>query len=402
MNRWIVFMANDKSLISFSLISSSWETYHKDTFDMLAPFVFYYIKDKNLSTDEYITIPETKKYLINEFGIEIYSNVLEIVFKRLRNEGYLKKKNKSYIITSKEINISEFKSKREIYKTQHQMVLDSFFTFLKEKEIEFKKDVATNAMISYLCKYGKEVISGNVEDPIANGDVWQSRVGRFVSLASESNDNIFECIQSIAKGGMISSVIFQNGKDFKESKKFKNTKIYFDTSLLMHILGYSGEVLKESVKEMATLLEKHGAKLCYFQHNKMELEGILNAYIKLYNNHKLDTSYNFDYFIENDIKPEKITEYIVLLEKNLKLEHLTMEDTPDYSEYERNIDWTSFSKYIIDNILYNDLRKRDNDVQSIAAIYRLRKYEKYTNYESCNALFVTTNSSLAYFTKKIF
>ena len=404
MNRWISFMPNNNSLISFSIISSSWEVCHKDTFDMLTPFVLYYIKESDIQPLNYFSIPETKQFLADEFGIKIYSNVLELVFQRLKKEEYLKfdRKTKAYLLTKKEIDISEFKNKRDSYSIKQNLVLEKFFNSLKDKKISFDEKNATDAIISYLCKYGKDVISGNVDNQIANGDVWKSRVGRFINEMATSKSNIFEYIQDIAKGGMISSVIFQNDNNFKETKNFKNTKIYFDTPLLMHILGYSGTALMESVKEMTSLLIKHGAQLYYFRHNLYELEGILDAYASLYNKNQLNTSYNFDYFIENDIKPEKISEYKSLLQKNLQLEKLTLVDTPNYDDYGKNIDWNDFTSFISNKINYNDPKRLDNDVSSIASIYRLRKYDRYTSYENCNALFVTTNSSLSYYTNYYF
>lgn len=404
MNRWISFMPNNNSLISFSIISSSWEVYHQDTFDMLTPFVLYYIKEIGIQPLNYISIPETKQFLADEFGIKIYSNVLELVFQRLKKEEYLKfdRKSKAYILAEKEIDISEFKNKRDSYAIKQNLVLGKFFNSLKDKNISFDEKIATDAIISYLCKYGKDVISGNVDNQIADGDVWKSRVGRFINEMATSKSNVFEYIQDIAKGGMIASVIFQNDNNFKEARNFKNTNIYFDTPLLMHILGYSGAALMESVKEMTVLLIKHGAQLYYFRHNLYELEGILDAYANLYNKNQLNTSYNFDYFIENDIKPERISEYKSLLQKNLQLEKLILVDTPDYDDYGKNIDWTDFTNFISNKINYNDSKRLDNDVSSIASIYRLRKYDIYTSYENCNALFVTTNSSLSYYTNCYF
>ena len=69
----------------------------------------------------------------------------------------------------------------------------------------------------------------------------------------------------------------------------------------MHLLGYSGKALYESISELTDLLQKQKAKIRYFRHNLKELEGILNAYIRVYNLNKLNESYNFDYFIENEI-----------------------------------------------------------------------------------------------------
>lgn len=396
-------MANDKSLISFSLISSLWGKYQKDSIDMLVPFVLYSFSELN-DTDSLVSISDTKEYVEREFGLKILSNVIEIIFKRLSKEEYhiLSKNKKQYYLSAGKPDVTEFKNQRENNRKSNYIVQQEFYKFLDSKNINYEKDVANSALISYLCNYGRNVIAENIT-VLENGDVWNHRVGEFVQSTSKNNDLVFDYVKNIAKGGMIASIIFTNPtKSYNTNRKFKNTTIYYDTSLLMHLLGYSGNALYESVSELTELLQKQNANICYFRHNLEELKGILNAYIRVYNSGKLSESYNFDYFIENNISPETISEYIALLEKNLKNKGLTIKDTPSYQNVKGNIDWIKFDEYLEKNISYINPNRRKNDVESLAAIYRLRTYSTYTNYENCQALFVTTNPSLVYHAKKYF
>lgn len=401
--RGVRFVANDKSLISFSLISSMWGKYKKDSIDMLIPFVLYSFSELD-NDNSIVSVIDTKEYVEKEFGLKILSNVIEIIFKRLAKEEHniLIKDKKRYLLADGKPDISEFKLQRENNKKSNYIVQQEFYKFLDNKNITYDQNVASNALISYLCNYGRNVIADNIAI-LENGDIWNHRVGEFIQLISKYNELIFDYVKNIAKGGMIASIIFNNStENYSSNKKFKNTTIYYDTSLLMHLLGYSGKALYESVSELTDLLQKQNAKICYFRHNLKELEGILNAYIRVYKLDKLNESYNFDYFIENDIQPEIISEYIVLLEKNLKSRGLDVEDTPSYQNIAGNIDWEKFDEYLEKNIKYINPNRRRNDVESLAAIYRLRTYSKYTNYESCQALFVTTNPSLVYHAKKYF
>lgn len=400
--RGIEFMSNDKSLISFSLISTTWEKYKKDNIDMIIPFVLYYFKEcEDVKVNNIVSISDAKQYIQAEFGMKILSNVLEHIFRRLCNPSHnlLRKGHKEFYLVSKDIDISDFKHSRETNKITQKIVIDSFFKFLDNKQTIYDTEVASNALINYLCNYGKDVISEHIV--LERGDIWNYRVGEFIEFVSKTDINTFEYIKNIAKGGMISSIIFYN-VHVKSKKKFRNTEVYYDTSLLMHILGYSGEALQESVTEMTAILQEQNAKICYFRHNLQEVEGILNAYIALYNQKKLYQSYNFEYFITQNINPETVSEYIVLLEKQLSKKGLTVKETPDYSDQHKNIDWTKFDSYLSDNISYINPKRRKNDVESLAAIYRLRQHDKYDNYETCQALFVSTNRSLVYHSNRYF
>lgn len=399
----VTFMASDKSLISFSLISTMWNKYQKDSIDMLIPFVLYSFTELK-SDSGVVSIIDTKQCVENEFGIRILSNIIEIIFQRLTREPYkfLLRKNKQYVLTGKSIDLTEFKVQRENNKRDSYAAQKEFHKFLDSKDITYVPEKANEALLLYLCKYGIEVITEKIAIT-ENTDIWNCRAGEFIQFISENDEMTFEFIKNIAKGGMIASIIFNNSiSSYNTHKKFKNTVIYYDTSLLMYLLGYSGKALQESVAELTELLQKQNAKIKYFSHNLEELKGILNAYIRLYEEGNLEQSYNFDYFIENEIKPEQVLEYIVLLKARLKAKGLQLQETPDYSDVSKNIDWVKFDEYLGSHIKYSNPTRRDNDVKSLAAIYRLRKCEHYNNYETCHALFVTTNQSLAYYAKKYF
>lgn len=402
--RGIEFMLNDKSLVSFALVSSTWQKYNKDSIDMIIPFVEYYFSEAyKIDEKSIVSIFDTKQYLADEFGLKIMSNVIEAIFKRLSKAPYfiLSRDKNNFYLLEKQIDINEFKRQRDNNKISQQLVINEFYSFLDKKEIKYDQDVANDSLIKYLCRYGKDIIIENIPS-VESGDVWNFRVGEFVQKMFESNTTISQYIQNIAKGGMISSIIFTNTQKTPTNKKFRNTEIYYDTPLLLHLLGYSGRAHQDSIKELTKLLLEQGATICYFEHNLRELKGILNAYITLYNCGKLNASYNFDYFIENSIKPEIVSEYIVLLERNLNKENLHLKDTPDYHDQQKVIDFVKFDKYLSEKIRYNNPDRRDNDISSLAAIYRLRKFDRYDKYETCNALFVATNTSLVYHAQRYF
>ena len=398
----VLFMHNDKSLISFALISTTYNESQRDQLDMLVPFVLSYIKGLGtVKEGDNVSISDAKNYMSNEFGMDILSNVIEMIFKRLCKDdyGYLTRTNGCFQLTAKQIDTNDFEQRRQHIKLSQQIVLREFYDFLDKKEIEYSKSDAEEALILYLCSYGKQVIKEELPD-FDTGDVWIYRVGDFVQNIFNSNKSVFDYIQDIAKGGMLSSVLFQKVEPNNRSK-FENTEIYYDTPLLMYILGYSGTEMKNAVLEMTKLLQKNNATICYFSHNKYELEGILNAYITVYNRGRLSSSHNFDYFIANGIEPDKVIEYIALLDKNLLLLGLHEKQTPE-DNYENAIDWKAFDAYLAEKMHYTKENRRKNDVDSLAAIYRLRKAKYYTNYENCEALFVATNSSLVYHSQQYF
>ena len=159
----VTFMASDKSLISFSLISTMWNKYQKDSIDMLIPFVLYSFTELK-SDSGVVSIIDTKQCVENEFGIRILSNIIEIIFQRLTREPYkfLLRKNKQYVLTGKSIDLTEFKVQRENNKRDSYAAQKEFHKFLDSKDITYVPEKANEALLLYLCKYGIEVITEKI------------------------------------------------------------------------------------------------------------------------------------------------------------------------------------------------------------------------------------------------
>ena len=401
--RLVEFMASNKALVSFAIVSTNWKLKKEDPFDTLKPFVLYYLAHDVDNYDNIVSLSDGQSYIKNEFGLTIYLNVLEIVLNRISKDGIVEynKKSKSYVLKNKkDIHIEQFEEQREHNKESYLKVQQAFYDFLQNKNIQYDNDTASNALISYFCEYGIDVIARNSLD-IPKSQLWHFRVGEFVQYIFANNALIEKYIIEIAQGGMISSILFKD-ETYKKRQQFRNTKIYYDTPLLMHILGYSGKAFQDSAMEMTTLLLNQGAELGCFERNIDELEGILDAYATRYNNHTLSKSYNFEHFITSGVTPRDISEMKAVISSRLRKLKIVVEDFPSYEKYEDNIDWVKFDDHVKTSIHYNDPRRRDNDVQSIAAIYRLRGVRTYKYFETCTALFVTTNKRLSYITRKYF
>lgn len=397
----VKFMSNDKSIISFAIMSIE-ASNDKDYIDMIIPFVLYILTDKKA---EVVPVNDIKRRLLDEFGIKMPSNVLESLLKRLTTNEYeyLKREKNLFFYTDKVIDVSGFEQERS--KAQHDQlkVVEQLYGFLQKQDIQFEKSEADERLIEYLSKYGYKVIEDTRVLEIDQRDIWNYRIGQFIEYVYKNNSYVYDYIKDIVKGAMLVSAIhMQENTRLREKMKFRDTQVYLDTPLLMHILGYSGEALKEACIELVKLLQDIGAEVCYFEHNEDEVKGILEAYRLKYKSGKLEDSYNYEYFIENDITDVQAVAYKTTVKSDLLQLKIYCKELPDYQDYNRNIDWSKFEEYISERISYKKDTRRKNDIESIAAIYRLRDRDNYKRIENCKAIFVATNSSLIYNVNKYF
>ncbi len=184
-------------------------------------------------------------------------------------------------------------------------------------------------------------------------------------------------------------------------RKFKETDIFLDTSLVMFALGYAGEPRKWPVIELIDLLKMHGAHIKIFRHSLEEIIGILSACAECIRSNQLQDSYgpSIEYFIEKGYSEVDIMMFIENLGADLLNLNILIVDKPPYIEYEHVIDEKAYSEYLSSKIDYSKERPLERDKDSITAILRLRRGEVFIAIEECKAIFVTTNRDLAYSTR---
>lgn len=130
--RGIKFMNKNKTLISLALFQTNWEESQKDYVDMLIPFVLYSIS--NLKENNIVSITDTRNNLKNDFGIDLYNNVIEMIFKRLSSsshyqEPYLVKKKNIYYKSKCKIDIKLFEQKESTMLKTKMKLLSLFINF---------------------------------------------------------------------------------------------------------------------------------------------------------------------------------------------------------------------------------------------------------------------------------
>lgn len=304
-----VFVTEEKSLISFAILSTEWHEEKKDYLDMFIPF-FLQCVEQQRSSEKLISLKKIKVELRDKFGINLLSNVIEMLARRVANEGYIEIKKNVCYLTNKKFDTQIFIERREMAEKHQKELFEGISLFLQKNYPVFKfdKSILEDAFIQYLCKYGRGIVaqsSENTEENLVQEELYIYYIGKFISYTKEEDKRYFKYIQEIIYGAMYATALFmqENLKKIQTKSKIDNLKVFLDTPLLLHILGYSGEEFQESIKELVEILKNLGVQICYWQHNIDEVLSILEAYEYHYLNGTLDRSKNFEYFMhKNTIK----------------------------------------------------------------------------------------------------
>ena len=65
--------------------------------------------------------------------------------------------------------------------------------------------------------------------------------------------------------------------------EYSHLTVYYDTSIILRLLGSSGEVYKNANLEMHRTIEQLGSKTMYFDHTESEVVNILDTIMSNYN-----------------------------------------------------------------------------------------------------------------------
>lgn len=256
--------------------------------------------------------------------------------------------------------------------------------------IKLSKEEAKNVFNNYVYTVARE-------QNIAKGDnklffIFQ----QYLKHLYENNRDDLSIIENFGIANQIQDLVLNSDTD--DQQFLKECTIFIDTPLIMKWLGYDGLELSNIYNDFFKDLKAAGANLKVFEHTFEEVWGILfnfkrciaqnifdakgvNTFLKarkeIYEKEKKELS----------LDKEIIRENIIDTENGLNIEIFDIsedddiENTTDFSAW--NFDPTVFEKHIIKKDMnYEKYKSRlAKDIQSIAAISRLRQRRKITEIE---------------------
>jgi hypothetical protein len=406
------------------MLAAIWETEKKDTIELMLPFAIYAI-GKTTSLGGQIDIDQVSKILSSDFGFdEIPHSVLYKIFKRLTKKTILTKKAQKHVLQK---DLSETCNSVDLQLAQSKVQTDSVVAALTEylnyrKDRIFKKDMCQeevrNCFANFLENNGYYIYVeiSKLRDTLARRNEGKSRgnsvlnyhIAQFILAEYDSNSELFSHIDNIAKGLLLSRVVY-GYSDVQYNEKFKNIEIFLDTALLLNVFGFKGSEKNSAAKQLVEILHTNHVPIRCFKHNYSEVYKIVEAY----RHNILDRSNRYgqtlEYFDDYKYSVADMDRVLANLEEYFRAEGIEIVNTPSLSsdgtgvigakDFASAIGEAELEKHLSE-INYRNKEALNNDVSSISAIYTLRRGQSFKKIEQCKALFVTTNWRLAHAAQK--
>ncbi len=393
MPNWVMIDMNNKNaLTSMALMQVLYDQRGMDYLDVLKPFFKVALSTTDVNVQ--IDINEIKRYMFTEFGIEVPTNVILMLAGRLTREKLLKKQRGVFYRTNSNLNVDKFIKEREkMYENQKQLC-DAYIDFCKKENMDITPDQATELLLNYISRYAAKQTEVNSICKLKKSDEYQ--LGKFIFYINENNPVLFHIAEYMIRGCWIANTIYLVNDNQNFNMGFNDLTIYIDTSLLIYALGYAVKEQAIPCREMIDIAKNLGIKLKCFRHNIDEVDGILEGCLRKIRTKDFIVTRKMEYFIKNNKTESDILLYKSNLEKNIESLGISIENVPDYGNIELVIDHKALKNHLMDNMgeCYKEI-SCERDVDSVAAIYRLRNNHSSKRIENCKALFVTSNYSLA-------
>jgi len=378
----------------------------KDYIDLFVPLVAECIRSTKPSV---VSVTDLQSQMKATYGMHIPQNALKLVLNRAAKRGYVKSQERTFIPNMEVLANLDFAARYQDIIRQHDAAISRLVKYSSER---FKHTItaaeAENALLSHVQKRDLEILECFLSGEVLSESNFETTprldyiVSYFISECQKSDPEGFKYIDTIVKGHFLSHTLFF--PDLGQVKRrFHKTEVYFDTALLLRILGYEGDASRDSCRELLDLLYREGALPKCFRHTCDEVRNVLNS-CKLDMQRGDESEYagpTFLHLKRMGFGVGEIELELALLDSRIKNLGIEIVEKPSYTP-KLQIDEAKLDKALEQEYWSSTPKRRQHDVDCLSAIYRLRGGRQSACIEDSIAIFVTPNPALCRVGSKFF
>lgn len=417
-------MRNPNALIAMALISHN----ANNPYTVFCEYIKYCIYT---NIEDIMTLPEIRNAVAEEFGLFLPYNVALNCLYQIQKEGKISWKNHQ-IERIGTYDLEGFERGRTEYRKVEESVIAALVRYAEKYGRTWSSEYAREQLINVLDRNGlaydifihnsspfntngspnasvTEIGELMADDDANAGDDSETQplfsdsffVGRFIeeTIATESIQK--EYLQKICEGLMLCVGTYQLPTTSSEqaSARITGTDFFFDTRLLLRLVGRAGEAAVEAVNELARLIQDAGGNINFYPQTLTEMNRAFDEAI-----HCLICGYPpYDEEMRLYAARSKNNVAVISAKKANLIDELSranihLRPLENFHENDRirfGFDCSDLQHYMEDNLPW-ELKTIENDALSIWETHMRRKgnYNAYCGTSACLPVFVTNNSSL--------
>lgn len=404
----------NKTIASLAILKVNWDQRRKDYIENFVPFVATLICKQNYETIETNIVCQD---FAREYGLSIPYHAMITILTRVKKRRLITRYKGQFVPEKDRLSEVDFSAAAKDQIAKQGKVIDEFTRFTREKyKLELTREQAEMALISFVQEHDLDVLFLNQQRTTVLPSAKPTRkqkflLNTFIKHAYEADRDVFNFIVDIALGHILASTLLYREFD-KFKGKLRSIHFYFDTGFVMRLLGTDGEERRIANIECSKILRNEGANLYVFSHTYEEIMGILETCLEWIEHPKADptkASPALRYFLENNYRASDVERVIVNVDAVLGENGISIVEPPDPDQHrayqidESKLRHTIIATYreFVPSFLESEREITvQRDIDSISATYRLRKGRTPRSIKQARHVFVTTNSGLAWATRR--
>ena len=406
--RLFEYGASSRRLRAYAYLTAAFETKPRygdgvsDVLDCIVPFV---VAGTSRQANNHLDLAALSKFL-GSIGLNIPLYVLEQLLPRLQRLGAIEWDHRYRVHICKrlgdasvelparlelepafdniETRLAAFAAAHGVPKAGNDSWADALIAFFKS---ESTANVATainvkGALIGDRDKVDSFLIAG------------------FIKSASENDQALFQQIVQIFTGVLIEDFL-STIQTLGDSASYKGLLVFYDTTILLRLLGTSGKLLATATLEMHRALQDLGCQTFYFEHNETEVIGILSTLVE---QHELGNELfgeTAEALVVGDVNIPTIKDLIGTYAARLgalsifrsKFSYSTTPFADEFQVDEPRFQLALESAAIRDDKSYSK-ENAQHDAMSLALVLRLRRGKREKDVSQCGCIFISRNRLL--------
>ena len=366
----------------------------QDYLDYLRPFVLQVLYDH---APDPVTDTVVRDHIRTDFGLEIPERTVQIVLKRLSRKHPITREHGVYRVSA-ELSTPDISAKKIEAERHIRAVVEALKAFSKDTSRPIvSDDEAVEAICLFLSELSipclRAYLRGTAIPDLGKQDnALIVLVSEYVVSIQESDPERFESFLVVVKGHMLANALLC--PDLQHAPKtYGQVVFYFDTPLLVRLLGLEGDAKRAAVEDLIVMLRSLGAIVATFSHSRDELERVIRGA----SDYVASPSGRGAIVMEARrarISRSDLLMVVEQIDEKLEAAGIKVIRTPHY-ETDFQIDEESFENVLNDEVSYHNPRAKEDDINSVRSIYVLRSGKSPRNVEHAKAVLVTSNSGFA-------
>lgn len=388
------------ALVGYAILRANYDVSARSYLDNFTRFVLSAIANAGETPVDKYRLSEIVEDL---FGINIPPDVVSRILKRTRGSSLTDMGEEGVVwLTQKGLEeTQDLVAEMRQYEGRQSELVDCFQKYVKNEFAHRMEEVysgAADPLTEFIEKNAALLLRASWRGDLPNrheNAAGSYAAASFIDHLNKVDQTRFQYVLEAAKGAMLASVLELDTSCMKGS--LADLTLYLDTPVVMDLLGYHSEAPRLAMEEVCRMALGQGANLAVFRHTVSEVEGILFAAESAIRSGAANNGHfrASQHFLEVGMTPSDIALHRERLEESLQRLDVAVVDKP-FTYRDHGIDEKALDDMLEREVGYSQssASARVNDVDSIAAVHRLRKGSTASTFEKCRSLLISSNTSL--------